>query len=329
VGINALNLVANIDTSARRLFSTGNSDYTYSIALGTSSNSNPFKNTKLLLNFLTSQPTDLIPTKNVHPYMDFPRYLSMSDQQTAMSQGQTSVLNSQNIQLSQLPEYFIISVRIPMSQQTCQNSDSFFTINNISINLNNQSGLLSSANARELWTMSQDNNSSQSFAEFSGLQMINNNATGCGTIVPTTGSLLVLSPAQLSLPSFLSSGSVGNFNFQFQISVTNFYSDSQYPNGIQPEICIICANSGIFSTQQGTSMIQTGLLNKEMVLNAQEKKHEAIYTGEHRLMVGGKMGQWPFSAIRKIAKRLRPSSSGGSMSAGAVSGGQSKLAKYV
>jgi hypothetical protein len=83
--------------------------------------------------------------------MDFPRYLSMSDQQTAMNQGQTSVLNSQNIQLfSQLPEYFIISVRIPMSQQTCQNSDSFFTINNISINLNNQSGLLSSANARDL-----------------------------------------------------------------------------------------------------------------------------------------------------------------------------------
>jgi hypothetical protein len=124
--------------------------------------------------------------------------------------------------------------------------------------------------------MSQDKKSSQSFAEFSGLQMKNDNATGCGTIVPTTGSLLVLSPAQLSLPSFLSSGSVGNFNFQFQISVTNFYSDSQYPNGIQPEICIICANSGIFSTQQGTSMIQTGLLNKEMVLNAQEKKHEAI-----------------------------------------------------
>jgi hypothetical protein len=109
--------------------------------------------------------------------------------------------------------------------------------------------------------MSQDKKSSQSFAEFSGLQMKNDNATGCGTIVPTTGSLLVLSPAQLSLPSFLSSGSVGNFNFQFQISVTNFYSDSQYPNGIQPEICIICANSGKI---------------KEMVLNAQEKKHEAI-----------------------------------------------------
>ena len=197
VGINTMNIVANIDTSARRLFSTGNVDYTYNISLGTSSNSNPFQNTKLLMNFLSTQPTDLIPTRNVLPYYDFPRYLSLSDQQSSMVQGQTSTLNSQNIQLSQLPDYFIINVRIPMSQQTCKNTDSFFTINNISINLNNQSGLLSSATQRDLWRMLQDNHSTtQSFAEFSGVQLFSDNSSGgVGKLVNTTGSLLVLAPS--------------------------------------------------------------------------------------------------------------------------------------
>jgi hypothetical protein len=273
----------------------------------------------------------LIPTRNVLPYYDFPRYLSLSDQQSAMMQGQTSTLNSQNIQLSQLPDYFIINVRIPMSQQTCKNTDSFFTINNISINLNNQSGLLSSATQRDLWRMSQDNHSTQSFAEFSGVQLFSDNSSGVGQLVNTTGSLLVLAPSQLSLPSFLSSGSVGNFNFQFSISITNRYPSSQYPNGIQPEICVICCNSGVFVTQQGSSVINTGLLTKQLVLDAQEQKAvEPIYSAEYRRLVGGKMGQITNSALRKIAKRLRPTKfDGGAMSAGAISGGQSKLSKYV
>jgi hypothetical protein len=333
VGVSAMNITANIDTTARRLFSTAN-DYTYNILLGTASNANPFKNTKLLMNFLTSQPTDLIPTKNVLPYYDFPRYLSMSDQQSAIISGQSSSINSQNIQLSQLPDYFIISVRIPMNQQTCKNSDSFFTINNISINLNNQSGLLSSATPRDLWKMSQDNHSSQSYAEFSGMQMVSNNQTGCGEIVYTTGSLLVLSPAQLSLPSFLSAGSVGNFNFQFSINVTNNYSDEQYPMGIQPEVCVICCNSGLFITQQGSSVINTGLLTKQLVLDAKEKSSEPIYSSELTRMVGGKMNQMTSSALRKMSKHLRPSKFGGSHSGGAISGGShsggaSKLSKYV
>jgi hypothetical protein len=155
VGVNAMTINATVDTTCRRLFSTANTNYTYDIRLGTPAESNPFKNTNLLMSFLTSQSTDLIPSKNILPYYDFPRYTSTSSQQSALLSGQTSSINSPNMQLSQLPDYFLISVRIPMNEQTCKNTDSFFTIKNISINLNNQSGLLASATARDLWKMSE------------------------------------------------------------------------------------------------------------------------------------------------------------------------------
>ena len=109
-GVNAINLQMSIDTSAKRLFSTAN-NYTYNISLGTDSDSNPFHNTELLFNFLSTQPTQLVSSKSVLPFTDYSRYLSFSSTTTSFAYGQTTTLISNNLQLNQLPSKFIIFVR--------------------------------------------------------------------------------------------------------------------------------------------------------------------------------------------------------------------------
>lgn len=337
-GINTLNFVMNIDSTFKRFWSTS-SPYSYTITPGTSSNGNCFQGVaKMLLNFLTTQPSDLIPSRNVLPYYDYPRYLSQYPNNPIPTLN-SATISSQNIQLAQLPDYFIINVRIPMSQQTPQNSNSFLTINSISINLNNQSGLLSSATQYDLWRISVARGSTQSWLEFSGGASVNNNGTGVGQSVPTTGSLLILSPAyDLSIPDYLSSSSLGQFNFQFNINVTNNYSFT-----VQPEVVVITANSGIFVNQAGTSTIYTGLLTKQLVLDAKDQKEvDPVMSAEFKRMTGGKLHHQACSALKGMIKRHHKKGgfasgavSGSGMSSGAVSGaamsaaGRHKLHKYL
>lgn len=335
VGINAMSFVMNIDSSCKRFFSTSSNAVLpsgasgYTVSLGTAGQANPFSNTKLLLNFLSTQPTDLISARNIVPYMDLPRYLSLQSSTGPLVSGATATLNSQNIQINQLPDYFIISVRKPMSTQTVKDSSSFLTINNISVNLNNTSGLLSSAVAQDLWRMSVNNHSQQSWAEFSGLTSTAANATGVGTPVFTTGSLLVLNPAyDLSLPDFLSSGSIGQYNFQFSINVTNNEGQT-----ITPEICIICVNSGIFTTVAGSSNIYTGILTKQMVLDAKtnEEAVDPVSSVQYNRLVGGSMvnriattaAKMPF--VRHLAEKMKRMVGMGVSSGGMAEG--SKLSK--
>jgi hypothetical protein len=94
--------------------------------------------------------------------------------------------------------------------------------------------------------------------------------------------MLVLDPAyDLSLPDYLSSGSLGNYNFQFQITVYN-----QSGQAFVPEVCVICCNSGVMITDRGTTQTYTGILTKDMVLSAKGKSQDTTST-ESRRLVGG------------------------------------------
>ena len=153
----------------------------------------------------------------------------------------------------------------------------------------------------------------------------------------TTGSLLIINPAyDLSLPDYITSGSLGNYNFQFTVGVTNQFTALPWDAavlGITPEIVTITVNSGIMSTQQGVSSIYTGILTKEQVLDAKSKQQaSAVKSAEIQRMVGGNFFGLPLSAIAsKIGKYLPIArqltglgTSGGGTSGGGTSGGAKK-----
>lgn len=341
LGINNMTFTLNVDATCKRLFSTANS-YITGIQLGIVGPNNTFtanpngfqtnvavgvsplvSSPSLLLKFLSTQPSDLIQTKNIVPYMDFPRYLTSNANTTTITSQNSATLTSSNLQINQIPDMFIINVRLPMSSQNWFNPSSFLTINSISINLNNQSGLLSSASQYDLWRLSIKNGSTQSWEEFSGQALVNDNATGLGALIPTTGSLLVINPAyDLSLPDYITCGSLGNYNFQFSCNVTNQYSVS-----IAPEIIVICVNSGIFTTQQGVSAVYTGILTKEMVLSAKTSQQASAFKSmEVKRMTGGNMLNMPLTAMKAFRriKGMLPhlmDKYGGESSGGAPSGG--------
>ena len=317
-GINTMNFVFNVDSTCKRFFSTTSVGST--ITLGGLNGAPAFQNTRLLLQFLSTQPSDMIPSRIVTPYHDFPRYLSLSNNSTPIpafvnarsettglwNAPSTSTITSQNIQLNQLPDYFIITCRKPMSSQTIQDSTSFLTINSISINLNNQSGLLSSSTPIDLWKISLENGSTQSWTEFSGSALSANvnpasAGGGKGFLIPTTGSILILSPPKdLSLPDYLASSSIGQYNFQFSINVSNYYGVA-----VTPELCIITVNSGVFVSQMGSANIYTGVLTKQMVLDAKSQPEvPQISTAEYKRMVGGKMNNRVASAVGMMTRAL-------------------------
>jgi hypothetical protein len=305
VGINNINLTCNIDTTLKRFLSTTvPSTQLVGVFAGIRdingvTNSNLFQSSgvsingtvlfppsgatpSLLFKFLSAQPADHFVAKNVVPYISYPRYIT-NTVTTQVASGATVQLTSANLQLNQLPDLFMITIRKPMATQTIQDTMSQFAIKSISVNLNNQSGLLSSASIEQLWRLSQRNGSTQSFLEFCGIFSGNSPVAGTPVGVPSTGSILLLNPAlDLSLVDYLSCGSLGNFNFQFNVTVTN-----QYPSATTPEICVVCVNSGIFVTEMGVSTTYTGILTKQMVLDAQ--KDRGMGTSEAQRLVGGKL----------------------------------------
>lgn len=353
VGVNNMSMVLNVDSTCRRLFSTANNvvngggngltGYIQSIGLGWAdapnggvADANGFTDTRLLFNFLSLQPEQYakISTKNVVGYVDVPRYLTTFNNASAIAPGASSTINSQSIQLNQVPDLILITARVPMSSQNWNYTSSFLPITKISVNFNNASGLLSTATQQDLYNISFANGSSQSWHEFRGRADFNQpGGANPGTVseVPTTGSLLVLSPVyNFSLPSYLSASSLGQYQFQFQLTVENAYDFT-----VAPEICIITVNSGIFATQQGTSQIFSGILTKEQVLRTKEQNPQSALTSvEYQRMIGGQFGNLGMGSVLGMLKGLAgmmpsqikdmmKSATGGAMSAGVMSAGMS------
>lgn len=120
---------------------------------------------RLLLQYLTPHPSDLLPSRNVLPYYELPRYLTSVAPIVA---GATSRIVSSSLQLNQVPDKLYICVSRAIDQRLNTDADSFLPIKSISINWNNAAGILSSATQQDLWRMSVENSINMSWAEWSG-----------------------------------------------------------------------------------------------------------------------------------------------------------------
>ena len=289
-GVSNLNFIFNISAQASRLWRCGASEaaianYSVSIVNVTGA--------RLIFQMLTPHPSQILPSKNVVDYVDFPRYLTTFN--TNIGAAAVSATNelvpttlpfsSNNIQLNQVPDMLVICARKPMSQQTNRDADCFYPITGISINWNNQSGLLANATQDTLYRMSAKT-TNQTWQEFRGYA--NKYLPPVGGLydtrlqqVLTSGSILALRFGQ-DIPiveEFYAAGSLGSFNLQFNVTIQN------YTLAAQPvELVLMCVNSGLFITSQGVSSTYTGILTKSDVLAASEMKP---VSERHLRLVGG------------------------------------------
>jgi hypothetical protein len=336
LGINNFNFNFVLDNTLKRVFRTANSSYNISYAYGTSTSGSGFSNLRMFMNYLSVQPSQYpkISAKNVLPLLQYDRYIPNGNTTSSIgakysTNGNTATIVSSTIALNQIPDTILIFARKPISTQTVKDSDSFFVINNISINFNNVAGILSSASQQQLWELSQRAGSSQSYSEFIG--STNKTTTGAPTVVPTTGSILVLQPAYVfNLPEYLSSSSLGSYSLQFNIGLEN-----QSSVAITPEIVVLTITSGYITTHQGTTSSFTGVVNKEMVMSAKEGSAvPRLSQSDYERLVGGvRENRGVMNMMKHIkARRGMKNESGGVMSGGVLSGGipsGGRLGKYI
>jgi hypothetical protein len=330
LGINNVSFNFTLDNSLRRVFRTANSAYTHTYSFGVSNNNSAFSSLQMLVNYLSVQPSQYakISARNVLPLLQYDRYITNGNNGAVLAAGASKQKYvSSNIALNQIPDVILIFARVRMSEQTSKNSDSFFAIDGISINFNNVAGILSSASKQELWQLSQKAGSSQSYLEFLG-KCNTSSATGGNSTIPTTGSILALQPAYtFNLPEYLSASSLGSYNLQFEISLTNQSSTSY-----TPEIVVLTITSGYMVVHQGTAQSFTGVLNKEMVMSAKDGSAvPRLSQSDYERLVGGVRDNRGVMNMMKQFKARRgmasPVMSAGVMSGGVPSGG--RLGKYI
>lgn len=299
-----------------------------------------FANTYLYFVFLTPKPSQLMPSRNIVPYYELPRYITQVSlpaptAQYIINQQQSAVYNSglqadaggtaiisQTLQLNQIPDKLVLYVRKPAANQSYGDADVFLPIRGVSINFNNNSGILSSARSQDLYRMSKDNGSNQNWLEWTG------QVSGCarkvlGSVVPATdasqwsetvdfavfptaGSCLMLEfgkDIQL-VEDYFAPGSLGNFNIQLNLLVDNTMKACSAPKAAQNfELVMITMNSGVFVCERGTSSVYTGILTRADVLEASEQ--EPYGRSDITRMVGGGFMDWLKSSLGKAAPILK------------------------
>jgi hypothetical protein len=279
LGVNNLAMTLNVDSACKKVWATGNSfvngsgngltSYITAVTLGNpSSNGLGFTNARLLFNFLTL--TDLqyskVSTRSVTNYTDYSRYISPSASSPVVAAGGSGSVAFQNIQLNQIPNLLVFGLRVPIESQNWAYTDSFLKVNSVSITLNNTSGIIASADITNLFNMSIDSGSHQSFYSFNG--QANAIQNGASVTVPTMGSMIVINPAKyLCLNPLLSNSSIGQFNLQ--ITISSF--TNQLPFSIQPQGVIKCVNSGYFVTETGSSSIFSAVIYRHIVIDTKQQ----------------------------------------------------------
>lgn len=274
-GVQTLNFVFNLGLP-NRIVRLANKDLFDGGIVTVSLPTQAITNAQLLMEFYTRQPSDLVSSRNVVPFAEYPRYLTPM---SALNAGVNSGLVSfQSIQLNSVPDKLIICCRKILSSQTPFDSDSFLPITSISINFNNKAGLLSSATTYDLWRMSVESGSNQTFAEFTGQANVGFNVPYSDVTnpqnlihgyknIPTCGSVLCLEMGRhVELDDVYAPGSIGAFQLQFQCSFTNNTAVNIDINN-QYEIVLITMNSGVFTIERGTSQTYTAILSRADVLS--------------------------------------------------------------
>ena len=256
--------------------------------------SSPFNSAKVNCIFITP-PLDInLPSRSVLPYLEFPRYVSSP--LIAVGAGASSpTLISNTITLPVMPDMFIIyakplysTVATTLGVNSSTLADFYLPITQISINLDNYSGLLASHTTEQLYGISTRNGLRMDWNTWSGRgKVVALSAGGATTIgnlpaqVPLVGGFLVLKPGvDIPLQAGQAPGVVSNYTFQFNCTCYNPASVS-----VTPQLYVIAVNSGFFETQAGSSRIIRGVLTEQDVIQAPPAS--AAARSEMERIVGG------------------------------------------
>lgn len=299
-GITNLNFTMNLDSACKRAYRKVDA-----VAMGVSVSAS-FTNSQIVCEFITPSADTILPQINCVSYTDLPRFLTTFTSSippspiTTAGGGQSfspvsTQISSNSIQLNQIPTRLFIAVKKLQSNLSYQDPDSFLAISGVSINWNNTSGLLASADQTALYNMSREAGYNDTFTQWSGLG-VKAQTFYAPTIVAgtsytglnqfnTDGSVLILEMGRhVPLPeAYYAPSSIGQFNLQFNLTCANYTE-----NAVDVEVILMVQNDGVFVNNNGNSSVYTGVLSKQMVLDA--SLQTPVIHGDLQRMIG--RGWW-------------------------------------
>lgn len=224
-----------------------------------------FDNPQLLFVYLTPKELESIPRHVEYNYGVVDRYPTSIGIINSLT---SSSVSSQNIQLSSIPNRMYLAIRRNNATQTVNTSDAFAAIQSITVNWNNRSGLFSSANQQQLYSMNVKNGYYGTFSQFTGGLVIDDlNAL---TFVGTSGAPLCIKFGEdIGLSDLECPGMLGTY--QLQVNVV--FANQNTTDNINYDFYIITVSEGVFSIQDNRSIAQVGVLSKNDVLNAKQSYH--------------------------------------------------------
>lgn len=201
---------------------------------------------QLLFNYITPDTLMKLPKSVCYPYFEIQRYPTNMG---SVNAGVTiSQVQSNNIQLHSIPNRIYLFARRRNADRTAFTTDTFAGINSISVNWNNQSGLLSSAKQEDLYALSMDNGLQMSWTQFS---------RNVGSMICLVmGKDICLEPNECP-------GMLGTYQLQINCSVTNLASSA-----INLDLYVITVSEGTLTLEDNRAITQIGVVSQSDVLNS-------------------------------------------------------------
>jgi hypothetical protein len=280
-------------------------------------------NARLFITYYSLKPSQLPNPRNCLPYYSFNQIYSTETGLKA--EGSVSSVQSPNIQLSVIPDLILLSVEplnytgiITANQNEARwAGDWAASINSVSIQFNNQNGILSNASKFDLWNMSRCTYPLQEWSDYNGsfeyldsTLVLNANPaqTPYGNFTyerrrwPSAHCHLALKFGEhISIPQeFLAPGSLGSFNFSVNVNFTNQASNGGNNVGGAPKtwhglntnfrLKMIFITKGSIINELGSSTQLIGFFNSQMVLSAVSDNNHGVSSRTLSKYIGkGKM----------------------------------------
>lgn len=125
-----------------------------------------FSNPVLLFKYITPSLLQKLPRSISYPYFSIDRYPTTSLQ--AFTPNSIQTISSNNIQLKSIPRKIYVFARRQNSDESFLTTDTYFSIESVNVNWNNESGLLSSATKQDLYNISKKNGVNLSWSQWAG-----------------------------------------------------------------------------------------------------------------------------------------------------------------
>lgn len=150
------------------------------------------------------------------------------------------------------------------------NTDTFMAINNVNIQFNNRSGIMSTASQEQLYQMAVKNHCNMSWQEWSGYPQYSA-SNAYGTSYNTVGSVCCFEFGTdiANQCETDAAGRLGQYQLQVNVSANNISGGT-----LNATLYLVVVYEGIFQIpSSGASMAQIGVLTADDVINAKHNGH--------------------------------------------------------